>query len=402
MATSPGNDYIYAGSLRVASIQSGTADYWHNDHLSPRVRTDTSGNVADQRGTFPFGETWYSPGSSPYIFTTYYRDYEAEGNDYAQARSYVGGLGRFSSPDRITGSTSDPQSLNSYSYVRNMPHMLTDPLGLFPGGCIPMARHSNPDQGGSSASESKGQGPSAPDGDAPFWVPDPQAEGDCASTGGGGGGFSLDGGYNGDDSGFGVGFPAGVSGGIGGAIFVLTTSEVPNPDWFKNNCMEWDSDCGNMPLWVESQQIQILADPFGLGAGGGGAVAKPRSGGFNPNKVNSCFAKGLKETGLSIGLDVVGAIPGLGNMVSASAGTARAVNDIVTYGGGVAGIATSVSDESPFGTLSSSGGLGLALADMSVGGTKAIPIVGNVLSGATGVYDIYHFNKVVQACIVAP
>jgi RHS repeat-associated protein len=128
--SSPTNEYIYAGSLRIASIQSGTTDYWHNDHLSPRVRTDTSGNVADQRGTFPFGETWYSPSGSPYIFTTYYRDYEAEGNDYAQARTYVGGLGRFSSPDPIAGSTSDPQSLNRYSYVMDSPTNSSDPLGL--------------------------------------------------------------------------------------------------------------------------------------------------------------------------------------------------------------------------------------------------------------------------------
>ncbi|MGC1614671.1 MAG: hypothetical protein WA736_08300, partial [Candidatus Acidiferrum sp.] len=53
--SSPTNEYIYAGSLRVASIQTGATNYWHNDHLSPRVRTDTSGNVSDQRATFPFG-----------------------------------------------------------------------------------------------------------------------------------------------------------------------------------------------------------------------------------------------------------------------------------------------------------------------------------------------------------
>ena len=69
---------------------------------------------------------------------------------------------------------------------------------------------------------------------------------------------------------------------------------------------------------------------------------------------------------------------------------------------GAEGIATSVSDQSPFGTLSASGGVGLALADLSLGGTKAIPLVGNVLSGATGIYDIYRFTEVVQACIAAP
>src|SRR5262249_25459333 len=52
--------------------------------------------------------------------------------DYAQARYSVSRLARFSSPDPISGSTSDPQSLNRYSYVRNMPNILTDPLGLTP------------------------------------------------------------------------------------------------------------------------------------------------------------------------------------------------------------------------------------------------------------------------------
>ena len=88
---SPGNEYIYAGSVRVAIIQSGTTYYWLNDHLSPRMRTDASGNVADERGTFAFGETWYPSGSTaPWMFTTYYRDVEANGNDYAQARTYAG------------------------------------------------------------------------------------------------------------------------------------------------------------------------------------------------------------------------------------------------------------------------------------------------------------------------
>ncbi len=137
LPSAPTNEYIYAGGQRVMSEQSGVTDYWHYDHLSPRLRTDASGNVADQRGTFPFGESWYSPGQSPYMFTTYYRDYES-GNDYAQARSYISRLARFSSPDPVPGSASDPQSLNAYSYVESDPANLADPLGLCPspGICI--------------------------------------------------------------------------------------------------------------------------------------------------------------------------------------------------------------------------------------------------------------------------
>jgi hypothetical protein len=66
--------------------------------LSLRMRTDASGNITDQRGTFPYGEGWYGTAGSTLVFTSYKRDTES-GNDYAQARSYVSGLARFSSPD---------------------------------------------------------------------------------------------------------------------------------------------------------------------------------------------------------------------------------------------------------------------------------------------------------------
>jgi len=62
-------------------------------------------------------------------FTSYERDAES-GNDYAMARYHVNRLGRFNSPDLIAGSVADPQSLNRFSYVRNDPVGLVDPLGL--------------------------------------------------------------------------------------------------------------------------------------------------------------------------------------------------------------------------------------------------------------------------------
>jgi RHS repeat-associated protein len=84
-------------------------------------------------GTFPFGESWYNASNDKLLFTAYERDSES-GNDYAQARYNISRLARFSSPDLLAGSTSDPQSLNRYSYVRNIPVMLTDPSGLCPKG----------------------------------------------------------------------------------------------------------------------------------------------------------------------------------------------------------------------------------------------------------------------------
>lgn len=206
--SSPTNEYIYAGGLRVAIIQSGSTYYWHNDHLSPRVRTDSSGNIADQRGTFPFGETWYTPGSTaPWMFTTYYRDVEAEGNDYAQARTYVSGLGRFASPDPVSGSTSDPQSLNRYSYVRNMPALMTDPFGLTPF-CATVRNN-----GTGADTEPSGGGPSADTNDVEA---DPPQQGcgliDCNYTVEG---CPVDDGFGGGGGGGGGGGIWGTQGGFG-------------------------------------------------------------------------------------------------------------------------------------------------------------------------------------------
>jgi RHS repeat-associated protein len=129
--SSPTNENVYSGGQKIVAFQSGSTYYFHNDHLSPRVRTNTSGTIADQRGTYPYGETWYSPGQAGYMFTTYSRDYES-GNDYALARSYVSRLGRFASPDKHSGNIGDPQSLNRYVYSLNDPTNMSDPSGMDP------------------------------------------------------------------------------------------------------------------------------------------------------------------------------------------------------------------------------------------------------------------------------
>jgi RHS repeat-associated protein len=161
-------------------------------------------------GHFPFGESWYSSANDKLFFTTYERDAES-GNDYALARTYVSRLGRMSSPDPLTGSINIPQSLNRYAYVANDPAQSVDPSGA---ACL-MRLSPNDDE-----SERAGvliaalYGPEA--------LPTaPEPQGMCGGRGGDGwygdGGFSLDGGWNGDDSGMGMGFPIG-GGGIGGGI----------------------------------------------------------------------------------------------------------------------------------------------------------------------------------------
>jgi len=197
--SSPTKEYIYSGGALLATVTSSTKTYHHQDHLSVRMSTDTSGNDIADQGHFPYGESWYMGSSgTKWQFTSYERDAES-GNDYAQARYNVSRLGRFSSPDPISGSTADPQSLNRYSYVRNMPAMAIDPTGMISiiNPCPPLA--SNFPDGG----EDKGVGGFSQDlaSDAEQW---PQDGGHCypQDTGGplqSGGcvGVSIDGGNNG-------------------------------------------------------------------------------------------------------------------------------------------------------------------------------------------------------------
>jgi RHS repeat-associated protein len=125
----PSREYVYGGSTLLAKIDSSGTKYYHQDHLSNRVVTDSSGNTSAQLGHFPFGESWYNSTNDKLLFTSYKRDAES-GNDYAQARMYVSRLARFSSPDPVAGSTDDPQSFNRYAYVHNKPTGATDPTGM--------------------------------------------------------------------------------------------------------------------------------------------------------------------------------------------------------------------------------------------------------------------------------
>jgi RHS repeat-associated protein len=220
---SPSREYIYAGGALLAKIDSSGTKYYHQDHLSNRLVTDSTGNTLAQMGHFPNGESWYNASSDKLLFTTYERDSES-GNDYAQARYNVSRLARFSSPDPISGSTSDPQSLNRYSYVRNMPVMLTDPTGLMIG-CTTADDHA-PSQDKQQDSKTGG-GPFASGTDSDSAEPEPQSGCGYASRlpggagGGGGDGYFIDGSY----------MPWDLGGGFTSAAFFGGTVQCPN-----NNC----------------------------------------------------------------------------------------------------------------------------------------------------------------------
>ena len=105
---------------------------------SPRITTDATGQVISRRDFHPFGEEMsttqrtqglnYTPDNTRQKFTGYERDSETN-LDFAQARMFGNGLGRFTSPDLVGGNISDPQTFNKYVYVMNNPLNFIDPSG---------------------------------------------------------------------------------------------------------------------------------------------------------------------------------------------------------------------------------------------------------------------------------
>ena len=132
-----------------------------------------------------------------------------------------------------------------------------------------------------------------------------------------------------------------------------------------------------------------------------------------PPTVSHCLGVAAADKGLSIGLDVVGSIPVFGNEVAAGGRLLRAavnVDHIITkpavaigsgvYGGyGAVTASPEEAMDSLVGAGSAGAGIGLALADASLGGTTAIPIVGNFVSVATLGWDGYQAYKKYQSCM---
>ena len=119
----------------IVETQSPKVTYTTADHLgSSRILTDENGTTISRRDFMPYGEeiarTAYGSDSIRQKFTGYERDNESS-LDFAQARYYGGGLGRFTGPDDFLNDThpSAPESWNLYVYVRNNPLNLVDPSG---------------------------------------------------------------------------------------------------------------------------------------------------------------------------------------------------------------------------------------------------------------------------------
>ena len=127
--------------------QNPTISFTITDQLgSPRVITNSVGEVTSRRDFQPFGEELTNIGgrstslkygltdSVRQRFTGYQKD-EETGLDFAEARMYENRHGRFTAVDPLlaSGKSANPQTFNRYVYVMNNPLLFTDPSGLQAG-----------------------------------------------------------------------------------------------------------------------------------------------------------------------------------------------------------------------------------------------------------------------------
>ena len=140
-ANNVGNEgrVYWDGQLIAYHGYDGTTYFDHQDWLgTERMRTNYAGANAATFTSLPFGDAY----SKNISFTWADQDglhfaqqqHDGESNtDHAQFRQYSSTQGRWMSPDPYDGSydATNPQSLNRYSYVGNMPLNYIDPNGLY-------------------------------------------------------------------------------------------------------------------------------------------------------------------------------------------------------------------------------------------------------------------------------
>ncbi len=139
------SDKLIAEYSTAAPPPNPTTQWTVTDQLgSPRILTNSLGEVVSRRDFMPFGEE-ISPDGTHRIaglsynfgdgvrqkFTGYQKDNET-GLDFAEARMYQNFHGRFTAVDPLlaSGKSANPQTFNRYVYVLNNPLILTDADGL--------------------------------------------------------------------------------------------------------------------------------------------------------------------------------------------------------------------------------------------------------------------------------
>jgi RHS repeat-associated protein len=131
----------YTQSRRIdeplAILRSSTTSYYQADGLwSITALSNASGSISQTYTYDSFGNTTAFTGTltNPFRFTG--REFDPETNlQFSRHRYYDASIGRFTGEDLIRFKDKNP---NLYWYVRNQPTNLIDPLGMFPGGGVPI------------------------------------------------------------------------------------------------------------------------------------------------------------------------------------------------------------------------------------------------------------------------
>lgn len=130
----PVNEYIYFDGMRIARRDSGGSVYYSfgNELGSPTITTAT-GSTCYDADFYPFGgEHAYTNTCAPNQKFAGMEQDSATGLYRTIFRQYAANNGRWLSPDPYAGSydLTNPQSMNRYAYVGNMPMSYIDPYGL--------------------------------------------------------------------------------------------------------------------------------------------------------------------------------------------------------------------------------------------------------------------------------
>lgn len=109
---------------------------------SIREMVDASGNIVAEYAYDPYGRQTRIAGTGPdadFGYQGYYK-HPRSGFDLTATRAYSPNLGRFLNRD-VIGETMGRGGTNLYSYVRNNPISLSDPLGLYAQGVYSIGNH---------------------------------------------------------------------------------------------------------------------------------------------------------------------------------------------------------------------------------------------------------------------
>jgi RHS repeat-associated protein len=351
-----------AGGL-LATDDIDETHFYLNDPLGTRrAQTDFAGSLEQTCTGFPYGDGISCTGSALFPteqhFTSKERDTES-GLDNFGARYYGSTMGRFMSPDPSGLTYADitnPQTFNLYGYALNNPLRFVDPSGMnvcFYGG----------------------------QGDIPNFLP---------------------GGNDSDPTDYDDSSPDDCTA-QGGTSYGLTQQVVVTADG--------DGSCGANNILCVSPFVSFISpiQPIDQDQAKVKAFVKAVA---SDTKFVKCIQEALDKKGISLGLDIVGAIPGVGNAVSAGVFAGKVskgvIDNIVAFGSGAYGAGSAAGDkedmvDSAVGAGSSGAGLGLTLAGSTLGeGAKAIPVAGNVVSVLSLGWDLYKAHQKYQECMAKP